>query len=146
MLPAPHSMVHSPRHLMTSQPKLMTSPRHTLRSISQPHGTNKPGLSQSLPAMPNVQPNLSRSDTLIRTFVSYTKELETYIFKHRAPPPDIQYWPYGPYWPQDLGDDEHEENWQRILLETPKHIRTNPRYVEPLWNSIQDGKSSVHPS
>lgn len=74
--------------------------------------------------------SLRRSDTFIRTFMRYAEELEVYIQKNRAPPPDIQHWPYGPYWPKGYGPS----------VETPKFIRSAPSYEEPLWSKIRDGK------
>ena len=60
----------------------------------------------------------------------YAEELEVYISKNRAPPPDIQHWPYGPYWPKGEGPS----------IGTPKFIRSVPSYDEPLWSTLKDGE------
>lgn len=107
----------------------MSSPIKADRPRAMSTPAMRPKLAMSLPS------GLNRSETFIRTFVRYTKELENYIIRRRARPPDIQYWPYGPYWPHVRSGEE-----ERVIIETPNHIRTLPRLLEPLWNSIQDGE------
>ena len=33
---------------------------------------------------------------------TYSQQLEDYITRYRCRPPDIKFWPYGPYWPRYL--------------------------------------------
>ncbi|CAD5114345.1 DgyrCDS3484 [Dimorphilus gyrociliatus] len=60
-----------------------------------------------------------------RTVINrYSQHLEEFISKYKTKPPDIKYWPYGPYWPP---------HYYGPLLQTPKHLRTMPDYIEPLF-------------
>ena len=63
------------------------------------------------------------------TFARYATQLEQFIAKYKAPPPDIKYWPYGPYWP---------DHYYGEILDTPKYIRTIPAHPEPLYNNVND--------
>lgn len=141
MMMSPHKMISLPsvnipsqhkyqkpaasHNSVTSQSKVMTS---THKMVASQMMTSK-GSNQVV-----IPDGLGRSQTFIRTFVSYTRELEAYILRNHASPPDMEYWPYGPYWPKTKQD---EPDW--IIFETPKHIRRHPRIVEPLWNSVMDG-------
>lgn len=58
---------------------------------------------------------------------SYSEQLAQFIAKFKRRPPDIRYWPYGPYWPK---------YYDYIILETPKllHDAVYPK-KEPLWTN-----------
>ena len=106
----------------------VTQSRRPLIASSQ-HAQQQPAVSDDVTAA-------ERSDTFMRTFVRYTEELEDYISKHRAPPPDIRYWPYGPYWPSRAGSEGP-------VIGTPKHVRQLPGYKEPLWHRLHDGRERL---
>lgn len=53
----------------------------------------------------------------------YSQQLEEFINKYKTKPPDIKFWPYGPYWPP---------HYYGPLVTTPKHSRTMPSFIEPL--------------
>ncbi|GFO12547.1 cytosolic carboxypeptidase 2-like [Plakobranchus ocellatus] len=55
--------------------------------------------------------------------LSYSDQLEDYIIRYKRRPPDIKYWPYGPYWPR---------HFDGLLLNTPRHLWSAPREPEPL--------------
>lgn len=57
------------------------------------------------------------------SYLSYSQQLEEYINKYKTRPPDIKFWPYGPYWPQYYDGE---------ILVTPKHISDCPLEDEPL--------------
>ena len=63
-------------------------------------------------------------DSNYRTYVRYAQQLEEFILKYKASPPDIKFWPYGPYWPPDI---------QGPVEETPRHNRQLPAHDELLW-------------
>ncbi|KAK3798821.1 hypothetical protein RRG08_007178 [Elysia crispata] len=55
--------------------------------------------------------------------LSYSDQLEDYIVRYKRRPPDIKYWPYGPYWPR---------HFDGLLLNTPRHLWSAPREPELL--------------
>ena len=65
-----------------------------------------------------------RQTTSFRTFLRYAEQLEEFIHKHKAKPPDIKHWPYGPYWPPF---------YYGLVIQTPKLLSVSPRHSEPLW-------------
>ena len=67
-----------------------------------------------------------------RTYVRYADVLEAFISKYKSRPPDIKFWPYGPYWPADS---------QGPAIQTPHHIRIIQEIPEPLYNpKLNNGK------
>ena len=66
----------------------------------------------------------SNSYNYNRTYNRYAKQLEEFILKFKTCPPDIKFWPYGPYWP---------DHYYGPLYETPKHIRASPWQPELMW-------------
>ena len=68
------------------------------------------------------------------SYVSYSQQLEEYINKYKTRPPDIKFWPYGPYWPR-VYDTE--------ILPTPRHITTCPNEPEPLATNDSDDEGKL---
>ncbi|XP_021377488.1 cytosolic carboxypeptidase 2-like isoform X18 [Mizuhopecten yessoensis] len=67
---------------------------------------------------------IQAQNKLLKTsYWNYSEQLEEFISRYKTRPPDIKFWPYGPYWPK-FYDSE--------VLETPKHLNTSPKYKEPL--------------
>ena len=61
----------------------------------------------------------------------YTDELCDFIATYKASPPDIKFWPYGPYWPEDF---------RPVLHHPPKHIREIPADAEPFLELADCGR------
>ncbi|KAL8585690.1 hypothetical protein ACOMHN_022337 [Nucella lapillus] len=60
---------------------------------------------------------------------TYSQQLKDYITRYRCRPPDIKFWPYGPYWPRD-----HDG----VHLDTPRFLRTVPPFLEPRAPRLRD--------
>ena len=60
---------------------------------------------------------------------TYSQQLEDYITRFRCRPPDIKFWPYGPYWPR-----YHDG----VKLDTPRFLNTVPAYDEPRAPKLRD--------
>lgn len=79
----------------------------------------------------NVGTLRAQNSILKTSFWNYSEQLEEFIARYKTRPPDIKFWPYGPYWPKF---------YDSIVLETPKHIRKIPTHKEPLFRSGVQGK------
>lgn len=66
----------------------------------------------------------------VRSFWNYSEQLEKFITKYKTRPPDIKFWPYGPYWPKRFSCD--------VILHTPRFISKSVEFSEPLL--LHDGK------
>ena len=84
----------------------------------------------------NESTSCSQSDIdnsrVYRTYLTYKEELEKFLNKHKHVPQNFEFWPHGPYWPHEDSRDAPCGSDLRIVLKTPKHIRTVPAYHEPL--------------
>lgn len=76
----------------------------------------------------------TRNELLKTSYWNYSEQLEEFIARYKTRPPDIKFWPYGPYWPK-----YHE----REILETPRFIKTVPNFHEKFLNQNTEGKSEV---
>lgn len=67
---------------------------------------------------------------------SYSQQLEEYISRYRSRPPDIKFWPYGPYWPR---------YYEGVILETPRFLCKFAPFQESLAPKLldEDGKADV---
>ena len=73
----------------------------------------------------------SRNELLKTSYWNYSEQLEDFIARYKTRPPDIKFWPYGPYWPK-----YHE----REILETPRFIKTAPNFHEKFIDKLTEGK------
>lgn len=74
------------------------------------------------------------SNLLKTSYWNYSEQLEDFIARYKTRPPDIKFWPYGPYWPKFYEDE---------VQETPKHLDNWPSYVEPLLRGPNRGKCYI---
>ncbi|KAK7475648.1 hypothetical protein BaRGS_00033141 [Batillaria attramentaria] len=65
---------------------------------------------------------------------SYSQQLEEYITRFRSRPPDIKFWPYGPYWPR---------YYEGVTLDTPRFLLKVPPFDEPLGPKCRDEDESI---
>ena len=63
------------------------------------------------------------SSLLKTSYWNYSEQLEEFISRYKTRPPDIKFWPYGPYWPKYYDTE---------ILETPRLSSVSPPYIEPL--------------
>nr|XP_022332563.1 cytosolic carboxypeptidase 2-like isoform X28 [Crassostrea virginica]XP_022332571.1 cytosolic carboxypeptidase 2-like isoform X28 [Crassostrea virginica] len=69
------------------------------------------------------------ANNLLKTsYWNYSEQLEDFIARYKTRPPDIKFWPYGPYWPKYYEDE---------VQETPRHLNNWPSDVEPLLRGPQ---------
>ena len=66
----------------------------------------------------NAQNHLLKTSTW-----NYSEQLQDFISRYKTRPPDIKFWPYGPYWPK---------SYEEEVQETPRHIKCSPKSIEPL--------------
>ncbi|VDI71366.1 Hypothetical predicted protein [Mytilus galloprovincialis] len=71
----------------------------------------------------------SRNELLKTSYWNYSEQLEDFIARYKTRPPDIKFWPYGPYWPK-----YHE----REILETPRFIKTAPNFHEKFIDKLTE--------
>ncbi|KAK3087050.1 hypothetical protein FSP39_000988 [Pinctada imbricata] len=68
------------------------------------------------------------ANNLLKTsFWNYSEQLEEFISRYKTRPPDIKFWPYGPYWPKYYDTE---------ILETPRHCSTCPPFEPILRGNI----------
>ncbi|CAC5383170.1 AGBL2_3 [Mytilus coruscus] len=71
----------------------------------------------------------SRNELLKTSYWNYSEQLEDFIARYKTRPPDIKFWPYGPYWPK-----YHEKE----ILETPRFMKTAPNFHEKFIDKLTE--------